>query len=340
MENLVPRDQIPQSWLEKSRCPYCSSAPLIIEHQPESPDHFVCPTCEMAFRVAKNESSIYVLHDPVGVSTGFVGQWVEMKTLISSTREIPKAEKQEQKPIKKQSVVSPAEGTTSDKRDSIYNKYPAEVIENAADLFEYGTSKQQIKETLNKYSELAEEEIDEIIDFISKRKVKQVAPTVSMPRWALGCIIVPFICLLAYGLIVYIQYRTASSFTAGDDPRSVSVMKYENLPEAIQNMIPPEVQEISMPVPLIEKLNVTGAEINPCPTDTDTAAVLYGGTPGEWDYNAQQKIWTLQAVVAETITVPEGHLGVIPYLNEGLSIQLMPGPVQISNAYLLVVRCP
>jgi hypothetical protein len=347
METLLPRDQIPQSWLEKSRCPYCSSAPMVIEHIEGNPDQFVCPTCELTFQVAQNSSSVFVIRDPLGVKTGYEGQWVEMKTLIQDTHSGITPKEPVKAPLSEPITTSERATHPSSEepapvisRDPIYEKYSAEVIENAADLYAMGNSKQQIKETLSKYSKLADEDIEEILNYITRKKTAESRRAFKIPRWALGFVIVPFVCLLAYALIVFIQYRASSTFAPGAAPKQVTVFEYANLPKAIRDLIPEEVQSVQMPSALVTQLKVTGGEVKACPADGETAAELFGGEALAWQFNTAQQAWMMQSVYAQTIIVPEGYLSVIPNMNKGLSIQLVPGPARVMNAYLLLVRCP
>jgi hypothetical protein len=345
MEKLLPRDQIPQSWLERSRCPYCSSAPMVIEHIEGNPDQFACPNCKLTFQVAQNSSNVFVIRDPLGVKTGYTGQWVEMKTLIqdshsgnTSQESMPKESRQttpNTTATKPGNTVNPSieEPTPAVSRDPIYEKYSAEVIENAADLYAMGNSKQQIKETLSRYSKLADEDI-------TRKKTAESRRAFKIPRWALGFVIVPFVCLLAYALIVFIQYRASSTFAPGAAPKQVTVFEYANLPKAIRDLIPEEVQSVQMPSALVTQLKVTGGEVKACPADGETAAELFGGEALAWQFNTAQQAWMMQSVYAQTIIVPEGYLSVIPNMNKGLSIQLVPGPARVMNAYLLLVRCP
>lgn len=347
METLLPRDQIPQSWLEKSRCPYCSSAPMVIEHIEGNPDQFACPTCELTFQVAQNSSNVFVVRDPLGVKTGYEGQWVEMKTLIENTHSGAAPKEPAQAPLNKPSSQSESAPNLSNQdaapaisRDPIYQKYSAEVIENAADLYAMGNSKQKIKEVLSRYSKLADEEIDEILNYISRKKSAESRGSFKLPRWALGIVIVPFVCLLAYALIVFIQYRASSSFAPGAAPKQVIVFEYANLPRAVRDLIPEEVQSVQMPSALVTQLEVTGGEVKACPSDGETAAGLFGGEAPDWQFNTAQQAWMMQSVYAQTLIIPEGYLSIIPIMNKGLSIQLVPGPARIMNAYLLLVRCP
>jgi hypothetical protein len=325
---------------------------MVIEHNEGNPDQFACPTCELTFQVARNSSNVFVVRDPIGVKTGFEGQWVEMKILIENTHS---------KPTPKESTISePAKitpnqaatqsGSTANPsieepapaivRDPIYEKYSAEVIENAADLYAMGNSKQKIKEVLSRYSKLADEDIDEILNYISRKKSAESRRSFKIPRWALGFIIVPFVCLLAYALIIFIQYRASSNFAPGAAPKQVTVFEYDKLPRAVRDLIPEEVQSVQMPSALVTQLEVTGGEVKACPSDGETAAGLFGGEALDWQFNTAQQAWMMQSVYARTLVIPEGYLSIIPIMNKGLSIQLVPGPARIMNAYLLLVRCP
>ena len=343
MENPTAREQIPESWVEKSRCPYCSSAPLWIQHAADQPDYFVCPTCEMSFNIAQGEPSIFIRQDPVGAATGYEGRWVEMKTFIQATQVKNAAPKQEA--VTKPEISTPVENAdpkavNDQPRDEIYRKYPAEVIDNAAELYTLGNSKTKIKDILLSYSHLSDEACDEILAYISRKRTGEKIRTFKAPRWALGCIIVPFLCLIMYGLMVFFQYQTASGVNADADPQTITIFKYENLPKFLQKLIPEEVQEVQMPLAVITKLESTGAELTACPADAEAAAALFGGQPSEWEYKNGQKAWALQSNYARILNIPERYLVVIPVLNRGLLIQLVPGPAKINNAYMLLVRCP
>ncbi len=347
METLLPRDEIPQSWLEKSRCPYCSSAPLIIEHMEGNPDQFTCPNCELSFQVAKNSPSVFVIQDPIGVYTGYVGQWVEMKILMQGARSDSSSAPSVQTPPRE--IISEPENTPTTgeetptpaiSQDPIYEKYSREIIENAADLYALGNSKQKIKDILAKYSGLADEEIEEILEYITRKKTSGSRGSIKLPRWAMGCVIVPFLFLLAYALIIFIQYRASSSVAAGAAPRVVTVMEYEKLPSFVRDLIPEEVQQVQMPAAIITQLEVTGGEVKACPEDGENAAGLFGGEALDWQFNSGQQAWMMQSIYARTLIIPEGFLSIIPILNKGLSIQLIPGPARVGNAYLILVRCP
>lgn len=340
MDDITPRDHIPENWVEKIRCPYCSTAPMNIVQPAGSPEHFSCPTCELAFRVARADSSIFILHDPIGHHSGYVGQWVGLKAFTSSMRIEPKDEQTKQHEFVNPKVTEGEVDPSELAKDPIYQKYSAEVIKNAADLFELGHGKPQIKDTLSRYSGLKDDEIDEILAYISRAKVSKAKVSIALPQWALGCILVPFLCLLSYAVIVFIQYQTASSFEPGDEPRTISVIELDNLPEGMQTIIPATIMDIAMPIPLIKPLPVSGGEIEACPVDVEGAMALYGGGVDDWEYRSLQKTWTLQSIFAEKIVIPEGHLGVIPTIDEGLSIRLIPGPVEINNSYLIMIRCP
>jgi hypothetical protein len=342
METLHPRDQIPESWLEKSRCPYCASAPLVIEHPAGSPDQFSCPTCELTFQVAQKGPSVFVVRDPLGVASGHEGRWVEMKTLIESTHPARPvmSPPPTMAPAPDSASSLPIEEVPAQRmRDPIYDKYPAEVIENAADLYAMGNSKLKIKEILAKYSGLADEEIEEILLYSSRQKAA-ARPPFKLPRWALGCLVVPFLCLILYGLVVFVQYRAASSIGPEADPRVITIMEYEKLPRMVRDLIPEEVQQVQMPIAIVNKLDALGGEIQSCPEDGEQAAALFGGESLDWQYNTNQQAWMMQSVYGRNLLIPETYLVIIPLMNKGLSIQLVPGPAQIGNAYLLLVRCP
>ena len=339
MEELTPRDQIPESWLDKIRCPYCSTAPLKIEHSAGISDHFSCPTCELAFRVAKADSSIFILRDPIGVNSGFVGQWVNIKSFSSSMRIGQQAPESVQQEGNKKLEVYATE-TAQNNEDPIYKKYAADIIKNAADLYELGHGIGQIKDTLSRYSGLRDEEIEEIFEYISRDKTSKAKVNISVPTWAMGFILVPFLCLIFYAIVVYVQYRTASSFTPGDEPRTVSVLSLGNLSDDMQDSIPDGIAEIAMPEPVVIPQEVTGGEIAACPADAEAAVVLYGAELQDWEYLSMQKTWRLQSTLAESITIPEGYLAVIPMIDKGISIRLIPGPVVLNNSYLVMIRCP
>jgi hypothetical protein len=339
MEELTPRDQIPENWLDRIRCPYCSTAPLKIERPAGSPENFSCPSCELAFRVAKADSSIFVLRDPIGTRTGFVGQWVNVKSFAQSMRnQANESQAKQQGAARKPELYASDQAMANE--DPIFEKYSAEVIKNAADLYELGHGKGQIRETLSRYSGLRDDEIEEIFEYISRDKTSKAKVNISVPTWAMAAILIPFLCLLFYGIGIFIQYRMASSFEPGDEPRTVSIFQFGNLSDDMKKNVPDSVMDISMPVPVITPLDVTGGEIAACPLDAEAAVALYGAEVDDWQYHGLQKTWRLQSAFAEQITIPEGHLAVIPTIHEGISIRLIPGPVVINNSYLVMVRCP
>ena len=339
MDELTPRDQIPESWLDKIRCPYCSTAPMNIEHPAGSPDNFSCPTCELAFRVAKADSSIFILRDPIGVDSGFVGQWIDIKSFSLSMRISQQGLAERKQPENKKPDIYATASQKNDE-DPIYKKYSAEIIKNAADLYELGHGKAQIRSTLSRYSGLRDEEIDEIFEFISKDKTSKAKVNISLPTWAMGFIIVPFLCLISYAIFIYIQYQTDSSFTPGDEPRTISVLDFGNLSTENEDSISAGLMDLSMPKPIITPLEVTGEEVPACPVDAEAAMALYGAELEDWEYLSMQNTWRLQSTFAEQITIPEGYLAVIPTIDGGIFIKLIPGPVVINNSYLVMVRCP
>jgi hypothetical protein len=344
MENLIPRDQIPESWLEKSRCPYCSSAPLWIEHPTGEPDYFVCPNCEMSFRIAQNHPSVFVVDDPVGITTGYKGSWVEMKTLLQTTGGGQTNPKPVETPVViEQPKIEPAmksQPVAAGKQDLIYEKYTADVINIAAELYALGNSKEKIKAILVSRSHLSDDESDEIVTYVSQKSSGKNVRSLKLPRWAMGCAIVPFLCLLVYGLIFLIQYRSASGINVNAEPKVISIFEYEKLPQFLQDLIPQEVQEVKMPQTIVTKLEASGGEVQACPKTGAEAVALFGGESFDWQYKSGQNAWMLQSSYARTLSVPEQYLGIIPNLNKGLFIQFVPGPAKIGNAYMLLIRCP
>ncbi|MBI9051317.1 MAG: hypothetical protein JEZ00_17975 [Anaerolineaceae bacterium] len=342
MENLIPVDQIPEKWLEKSRCPVCSTAPLLIDHPEGEPDRFFCPTCELCFQVAKNHPSIFILQDPLDSATGYLGQWVDMKTLIENSRAQKKAPERVSPaypaPAPKTAVEDKED---EEKQDPIYKKYPASLINSAADLHEMGNSRQSIKDALARNKQLSEDDIDEILHHVSRQKRKKDAGSFKLPRWAMGCIIVPILFLISYLLMtLYFQYSFSKKLAAASEAMEMAVIDFEKLPGVILNFIPEDVQSMQMPKAMVTKSAATGFAQAACPADVQNAVSLFGGQAADWQFRDGQDAWILQSINVRTLNLPEGYIAIMPYLNKGLYIQITSGPARIQNAYLVMISCP
>jgi hypothetical protein len=345
MENFEPLDHIPDNWREKSRCPLCSEAPLLIDHRESDPDHFFCPNCELCFQVAKGSPSILVLQDPIEFDTGYVGKWVEMKTLIQFAR----TQIYEVKSVASVSMAStpkvepPAEKEVivEEKVDPIYDQYSGGLIETAITLYEMGNSRQSIRDILARNGQLSEDDIDEIINYVYKRKRPKESGKAKLPRWALGCIFFPVICLLSYlCMMLYFQLSFSKQLATSPDVMDVSIINFEKLPGFILNMIPDEVENMEMQKATVTKYASTNLPQTACPANAQGAATLFGGQAAEWEKTDAQNAWIMQSNYFRTINVPDGFIAVMFYLNHGLNMQITSGPARIQNTYLISIGCP
>ena len=348
MENFNPLDHIPDKWLEKSRCPVCSTAPLLIDHQEWEPDRFFCPGCELCFQVAKNSPSIFVLQDPLDYDTGYVGEWVEMKTLIENSRS-RKHNLKSESPVQSGSPVEAQkndvdvdhEVTVEEKLDPIYEKYPENIIDSAISLYEMGNSRQSIKNILSRNSQLSEGDIDEIIYYVTHQKRKKEPGSRKIPRWAIGCILVPALCIISYlCMMLYFQLSFANQLAASPNAVDITVIDFEKLPGFIRNVIPEDVQNTQMPKAIVTKYASTNMPQAACPTSVQGAVSLFGGQAEDWEKGSGQVSWNLQTNYLRTLNLPEGYVAVMPYLDHGLAIQITVGPARIQNAYLVAISCP
>jgi hypothetical protein len=339
MENIIPLDRIPDKWLEKSRCPVCSTNPLKIDHREGEPDRFLCPNCYFCFQVATSQPSVFVIQDPVDVRTGFAGKWVEMKTLVEQSRR------------QKQSVVDPSTLPKSEVQnvksaeekftDLIYGKFSASLVDSAVELYEMGNSLSSIRNTLSRNSQLSDDEIGEIIGYISRHKRKKEKASFKPPRWAIGCIMVPLILFLLYlGVSAYLRYSFYKELAAAPGAIEITVIDFEKLPEGIQNEIPEEVRTMQWPKATITRFPSTNLPQTACPETVQTVVSLYGGKSGDWEEQGGNHTWVMTSDYPRVINVPEGFVAAVPYMKHGLNMQVVLGPARVQNAYVVSIACP
>ena len=343
MENINPLDRIPDKWHEKSRCPLCSTSPMHIEHNEDEPDWFICPKCELCFHVAQGAPSVYVLQDPEYSPTGYLGQWVEMKTLIQLGRTLASGPKSisvpEEKPPQKATVQ--VEDEEEPPLDPIYDKYPSSIIESALSLYEMGNSRQSIRDTLLRNSQLSEDGVEEIVNFVTRQKRKKEGGSFKLPRWAIGCITIPIVLLISYLVVMlFFRYSFQNELATSTSSIEYTVVDFEKLPGFLQNIIPEDIQNSQMPKAVVTKLPTTTLPQAACPTTEQGAVSLFGGQIGDWEYNAQQDSWVLQATYLRTLNLPQDYIAVMPSLNNGLVLQFASGPARIQNAYFVMINCP
>jgi hypothetical protein len=109
------------------------------------------------------------------------------------------------------------------------------------------------------------------------------------------------------------------------------------LPDWVRDLIPDGITVINVPTPSVEN---TGPSEAACPVLSIDAAKLFGGEPGDWQYDSANDGWIL-IVVGQPITLRVPANMAVGYIVVGDTFEMRSelGPVTIHNVNFAAVSC-
>lgn len=368
MSTFSARNTLPDSWAEKSHCPICGMIPLWVLHQQSAPDEMNCPRCGTAFQVDTVGRHLFLTQTPPGYLEPVGERWLPAKDIReygtqhpwSSSSPVAEQPNPIVETLKPGSPSEEAEVNTTHLNpesipDAVASTMPnvsAELVQKARELGELGNSRYKIRMILMETEKISAEEIDEVMHVAfqeADKKNEQQNRTLLI----IGGILV-LLCICSVVVVSIFRNVSSSISPAFDDAEQQSPSAQQSpiqeeqdnvslpfLPETVQQLMPLLSGESpDFPEPKILQGAPTGNKRYTCPTDSASAASIFGGTASNWTMTPSPMSWAYFTLVPTTLYIPSGLTGEILYLNEsGGGTRSAPGPATIQNATMILIMC-
>ncbi len=316
--DLTPRDEIPDIWATRGRCPVCATETLKIVHLQGTPDYLVCTHCELSFEVETHGGTIRIKHFPeqLEFAEGDLRyRWVE-PSVLRKFLENRRALLQE-----KASLIPPA--ALSDE----------EVWDRMLGLYRLGNQPKTIQFMLIQVGATREQAESAFVRL--KQWSEKDAQNKNKRLWlVLGITIALVVSLMA--AVVVISSRISSQLQAGK--KNPPVANQSILPVQMLKVIPDSVKPefLKSPPARVEK---AGPEKSRCPLLSEEAASLFGGKAEGWKQGSQLGSWQMMSTdVPATIRIPKGMYSAF-IDNTTFEFKSADGPATIYNVNFIVITC-
>ena len=368
MSTFSPRPTLPDTWAEKSHCPICGMIPLWVLHQQSAPDEMNCPRCGTAFQVDTVGRHLYLTQTPPGYLEPVGERWLPAKEIRAYTAQHPWSPNP---PVTSQSNPT-AEGIQSESPsaqaevkstqlnpesipDIVANEIPGvstELVQKAKELGELGNPRHKIRMILMETEKISAEEMDEVMH-VAFQEADKKNQRQNRTLLIIGGILV-VLCICSVILVSIFRNISSSISPALDDaetqpssaqqspkPEEQGNLSLPFLPETVQQLMPLLSGEPpDFPEPQILQGAPTGNQRYTCPTDSASAASIFGGTASSWTMTPSPMSWAYFTLVPTTLYIPSGLTGEVLYLNDsGGGTRSAPGPATIQNATMILIMC-
>jgi len=317
--DLFPRQDIPDAWGAKGRCPMCGKSSLQVMHLSKSPDYLLCSSCDLSFEIEKSSGIIRLKNIPEEL--GFVEDelrynWVQPATLrnLMENRNL----------VKQQKAIPAAREALSD--EDVWNRMLSLYkMGNKPKmigfmLIQNGATKEQVEAAalkLKKWSEQDEKQ--------QKGKL-----------WVLGVITLLLVMTIFLGGLAFTSSQIDNQLSQGrGSPQGAS---QPSMPLVALNSLPDIVKPEFMKGSPLRVENV-GPDYARCPTNSTNAAKLFGGDAAGWQPGSQPESWQMITTgKPATIRIPKGmYVGFID--NKTFVFTTADGPATIYNVNFAAISC-
>lgn len=368
MSQFKPRLILPDSWAEKSHCPICGMIPLWVLHQQNAPDEMNCPRCGTAFRVENAGRHLYLTQSPPGYQEPLGDRWLSAKDIrtyskqhpwqsamqqpeIAETEPAPPSNKDvpedsQQHEVKTLNQPEPIPDIVSEEMPVVSDK----LVQKARELHDLGNSRFKVRSILMQTDKISPQEADQVLQVAfqdqDKKSNKQNRTLLIIGGILIGVCLCSVFAVAIFRNITSSLTAPFSSNAASEEqaPASQPEQGEVDIPflsDSVESLLPLlSGQPPDLPMPTIQQGAPTGTSIYRCPSDSDTAAKLFGGSASNWTLNPDPPAWAYFSLSPTTLYVPNGLIGEILYLNDsGGGSRSAPGPVTVKNVNMLVILC-
>jgi hypothetical protein len=317
--DLLPRQDIPDAWATKGRCPLCTNFSLKVVHLKGNPDYLLCSPCEFSFEVEMNTGIIRLKNIPEKL--GFVEDELRHNWVHPSV--FPRLLEERSAIIQKKATAVPKQELT----DEI-------VWERMLGLYRLGNQPKMIEFTLLQ-SGATQGQI-ETASLRLKQWAEQDQKQQGQKLWVVaGVTAILIICLVAGGWLfttnqINSQLAQGRANPATDNQPNLPLQVLNNLPDGIK----PEF--LKSPPARVERV---GPDPTRCPTNATVASQLFGGDSAGWQPGGQPDTWQMITTgKPATIRIPRGmYAGYID--NTTFVFTSADGPATIYNVNFVAISC-
>lgn len=316
MKPIRPMDTILDIWASSMSCPICSHAGLSVTRAPGIPDLMHCVMCGAEFHFEQGGNRIQLVQYPLVFGPELYSKWMTYQEVRAIVRKVAGS-----LPLSK-SLTIPVTGRSVEETSSSVPKGgnriqeelfdpPGRTIELARRLQSLGNSPQAIRKILTQDPQLTPAQVDSALKTIAEpertRRVESIL-------WV----------VLILMVVVLGGYILFSSGVLGQGVRFV------------QAAITGDSLQVIPPTPTVYKYAAVGNR-SVCPTDRESAAVLFGGRSDRWSYDKVN--WMYLDVRTARLYIPEGMAGTYSVLDNTVRIITVEGPAIIDNILAISMDC-
>ncbi len=317
--DLIPRQDIPDSWAASGRCPVCANKPIKVIHLQGSPDYLLCARCEASFEVEQNAGLIRLKNIPEQL--GFVES--ELRHRWLQPVDLAKLMENRTAVMQKKALAVPVQALSDE-----------EVWKRMLGLYRLGNKPKLIEFTLIQAG-ATREQAESGSARLQKWAERDNQSQTRKLFWV-GTITFLLIATLLFGGWFLAGSRIIAQLNQG--PTNPVLSKQPVLPVEILKVIPDGLKPefLKSPAAVVEQ---TGPNPSRCPTQSPNAASLFGGESKAWQRGSQLDSWQMISTGAPaTIRIPKGmYAGFID--NTTFIFAQAVGPATIHNVNFVVIMC-
>lgn len=230
-----------------------------------------------------------------------------------------------------------------------------ELKRRASGLLALGNSPARIRKTLEGLG-ASPEQIDEVMSATETRLQQKERADSRYVWWLVGAVGLLMSMLVCIAVLLFepsvapvSAENTALSPTQrpqGTRPPA-PIQAQTLLPGIPEGLIPKEIptnipQDFMVATPVvITGGSAGGSRAATCPKSSLEAANVFGGDPGNWQYDMQTNGWTMTNVgPGVPITVPGGMTAGFMTIVESIEMVSVEGPATIENVNFIAISCP
>jgi rubredoxin len=316
-----PKWEIPDTWAANGRCPVCGAQRLKVTHLPNYPDYLNCASCELSFDIENGGRRIhikYLSEKYESTEKSLYDHWLDVSKVSTIITKIPPTNQNEV------FISAPIQSFTD-----------KEVWSRALRMYRLGNNPQTIQTTL-KQAGATKKQLDVISSRLKKIAAQDIQKQSEKFLTVTGLSIL-FIALLA-GSWLFFSGRLPVVLGMVT-PTPVALTEETSALSSLLNLLPKGAQPSLANLPKTTVDTRRGPGPAECPSTSNEAAALFGGSVGLWTTDPQFAAWQMvSAADSYTIYIPVGM--VAGYVdNQTFQMTSIHGPATIYNANFVAIMC-
>jgi hypothetical protein len=361
MSEIKPRQNIPDAWAERGRCPLCATPGMHVLHPATGADQLQCAACGVAFEVEDGGARLHVCHWPDSLPFLYLlvqDDWMaagSLRTLIQQATVTPAAP-ESVSPVtaslpsfpaapEEQITASAVQSSTNAEQDTSESESKLEpspeptspalnqtaIASHVYKLRALGNSPKEIRTILTR-AEKDPKRIRAIFAIIAQMERQEQSRQGRKLFVSLGVVGMIAVVLVAAGIFFQKSVLDQNQPAAGSTPQPTDAL---NAAVKILKLDTPVVQYGVKPSD-----GSTGQKVS-CPRYPQEAADLFGGVQSDWTSPGGSNGWVMvRKGKPADIYIPKGMKAAYLQLGKGMQLVDVLGPATLKNTYYLAVSCP